>query len=115
MESGKWWEHGAQRQPRSHRHAERALAKECTMSPAKQAAKKYGKASKRRYLKPQEHLARDRRQAQQAAKALEQALDALGLPEDLVAEIVGRLRSQQKLLGKPKVPMDAILNACRTP
>ena len=43
---------------------------------------------------------RDRRQAQQAVKILEQALDDLGLPEDLVAEIEGRLRSQQRLLGK---------------
>jgi hypothetical protein len=48
----------------------------------------------------QERLARDRRQAQQAAEALQQALDDLGLPEDLVTEIAGRLYSQQKLLGK---------------
>jgi hypothetical protein len=47
-----------------------------------------------------ERVARDRRQAQHAAEALQQALDALGLPEDLVTEIAGRLRSQQKLLGK---------------
>ena len=43
---------------------------------------------------------RDRRQAQHAAEALQQALDDLGIPEDLVIEIEGRLRSQQKLLGK---------------
>ena len=48
----------------------------------------------------QERLARDRRQAQHAAEALQQALDDLGLPEDLVTEIEGRLRSQHKLLGK---------------
>ena len=56
-------------------------------------AKQHAKASKRRYLKAQERLERDRRQAQQAAEALEQALHDLGLPEDLVAEIAGRLRS----------------------
>jgi len=46
----------------------------------------------------QERLARDRRQAQHAAEALQQALDDLGLPQDLVADIEGRLRSQHKLL-----------------
>ena len=44
------------------------------MSPNNRNAKKHAKASKRRYLKAQERLARDRRQAQQAAQALEQAL-----------------------------------------
>jgi hypothetical protein len=70
------------------------------MSPAKRCAKNRAKARRRRYLKTHERLARDRRQAQQAAEALQQALDELGLPEDLVAEIEGRLRSQHKLLGK---------------
>jgi hypothetical protein len=70
------------------------------MSPNNRNAKKHAKASKRRYLKAQERLARDRRQAQQAAQALEQALQALGPPKDLAAEIEGRLRSQHKLLGK---------------
>jgi len=60
---------------------------------SKRDAKKHAKASKRRYLKAQERLERDRRQAQQAAEALEQALDDLGLPADLVTEIEGRLRS----------------------
>ena len=64
-------------------------------------------------LQAQERLARDRRQAQHAAKALQQALDDLGLPEDLVAEIEGRLRSQQKLLGKI-VGMMSPLFGCRT-
>src|SRR4029450_9284201 len=73
---------------------------EHTMSPAKQCAKKYAKARHRRRLQAQERLARDRRQAQHAAKSLEQALDDLGLPQNLVTEIEGRLRSQQKLLGK---------------
>ena len=63
----------------------------------KRDAKQHANASMRR-LKAQERLERDRRQAQQAAKALEQALWDLGLPEDLVAEIEGRLCSQHKLL-----------------
>ena len=70
------------------------------MSPTQRYAKKQAKARQRRYLKAQERLERDRRQAQHAAKVLEQALDDLGLPEDLVTEIEGRLRSQHKLLGK---------------
>ena len=60
------------------------------MSPAKRYAKKHAKARQRRYLKPQERLERDRRQARHAAEALQQALDDLGLPENLVAEIEGR-------------------------
>ena len=63
-------------------------------------AKQHAKARQRRRLTAQERLARDRRQAQQAAQALEQTLKDLGLPENLVAEIEGRLRKQQKLLGK---------------
>jgi hypothetical protein len=84
------------------------------MSPSNRAAKKHAKASKRRYLTAQERLARDRRQAQQAAQALEQALHALGLPEDLVAEIEGRLRSQKKLLSKIVGVMFPPLFGCRT-
>jgi hypothetical protein len=37
---------------------------EYTMIPSTRDAKKYAKASKRRYLKAQERLERDRRQAQ---------------------------------------------------
>ena len=77
------------------------------MSPNNRDAKKHAKASKRRYLKAQERLARDRRQAQQAAQAL-------GLPEDLVAELEGRLRRQQKLLGKIVGLMCPPLFGCRT-
>ena len=51
------------------------------MSPAKRYVKKHAKARRRRYRTAQERLARDRRQAQQAAEALRQALDDLGLPE----------------------------------
>jgi hypothetical protein len=56
------------------------------MSPAKRCAKKHAKATHRRRRQAQERLARDRRQAQHAAEALRQALDDLGLPEDLVED-----------------------------
>ena len=87
---------------------------EHTMSPAKRCAKKHAKARHRRRLQAQERLVRDRRQAQQAAKVLEQALDDLGIPADLVTEIEGRLRSQQKLLGKIVGMMFPTLFGCRT-
>jgi DDE superfamily endonuclease len=87
---------------------------EYTMIPSKRDAKKHAKARKRRDLKAQERLERDRRQAQQAAEALEQALHDLSLPENLVAEIEGRLRTQQKLLGKIVGVMFPPLFGCRT-
>src|SRR6266498_5990263 len=74
--------------------------KEIITSPVKRYAKKHAKARQRRRRNAQERLERDRRQAQRAAEALHQALEALGLPDILVSEIEGRLRSQQKLLGK---------------
>src|SRR5256885_3945732 len=84
------------------------------MSPAKRCAQKHAKARRRRYLNVHERLARDRRQAQHAAEALQQALHDLGLPENLVAEIEGRLRSQQHLLGKIVGVMCPPLFGCRT-
>jgi hypothetical protein len=84
------------------------------MSSAKRRAQKHATARRRRYRKAQERLARDRRQAQQAAEALQQALDELRLPEDLVAEIEGRLRSQRKLLGQIVGVMCPPLFGCRT-
>jgi hypothetical protein len=84
------------------------------MSPATRCAKKHAKARHRRYLQAQERLARDRRQAQHAAAALQQALDDLGLPDDLVTEIEGRLHSQHKLLGKIVGVMCPPLFGCRT-
>ncbi len=84
------------------------------MPPAKRCAKKRIKARHRRHLHAQERLARDRRQAQHAVEALQQALDDLGLPDDLVTEIEGRLRSQQKLLGKIVAVMCPPLFSCRT-
>ena len=84
------------------------------MSPTTRYVKKHAKARQRRRLKAYERFARDRRQAQHAAEALQQALDALGLPEDLVTEIEGRLRSQHKLLGKIVGVMCPPLFGCRT-
>ena len=84
------------------------------MSPYTRHIKKQTKARQRRRHTAQERMARDRRQAQHAAEALQQALDDLGLPEDLVAEIEGRLRSQQKLLGKIVGVVFPPLFGCRT-
>jgi hypothetical protein len=84
------------------------------MSPSRREAKKQPKARQRRRLTAQERLARDRRQAQHAAQVLEQALHDLGLPAHLVAEIEGRLRSQQRLLGKIVGMMFPPLFGCRT-
>jgi len=47
------------------------------MSPAKRHVKKPAQVRRRRYRKAQERIARDRRQAQHAAEALQQAFDAL--------------------------------------
>jgi hypothetical protein len=84
------------------------------MSPATRCAQKHAKARRRRYRTAQERLAQDRCQAQHAAEALQQALDDLGLPEDLVTESAGRLRSQKKLLGKIVGVMCPPLFGCRT-
>ena len=70
------------------------------MFPSKQSTKTHAKARQRRRLTAQERLERDCHQAQHAVKLLEQALHDLGLSDNLVAEIEGRLRSQQKLLSK---------------
>jgi hypothetical protein len=84
------------------------------MNRTRQYHKRQAKARQRRRCTATERLRRDRRQAQQAAEALQQALDDLGLPEDLVAEIEGRLRSQHKLLGKICGVMFPPLFGCRT-
>ena len=83
------------------------------MSPTQRYAKKQAKASKRRRT-AQERVERDCRQAQHAVEALQQALEDLGLPEDLATEIEGRLRSQHKLLGKIVGVMCPPLFGCRT-
>jgi hypothetical protein len=84
------------------------------MTRAKAYQKRRTKARQRRRRTAAERLQRDLDQAQQAAKILEQALDDLGLPENLVAEIEGRLRSQHKLLGKIVGVMCPPLFGCRT-
>jgi hypothetical protein len=85
------------------------------MSPSQRYAKKQAKARARRRHSAQERLQRDQRQAQQAAEALHQALEELGLPETVVTEIEGRLRSQHKLLGKIVGMMFPALFGCCTP
>jgi hypothetical protein len=84
------------------------------MSRPRQYHKRQAKAIQRRRRTAAERLQRDRRQAQHAAQALQQALNDLGLPQDLVAEIEGRLRSQHKLLGKIVGVMCPPLFGCRT-
>ena len=85
------------------------------MSPSKRYAKKQAKARQRHRLQAQERLERDRRQAQRAAEALHRALEDLALPETVVAELEGRLRSQHKLLSKIVGVMFPPLFGCRTP
>ena len=84
------------------------------MSLTQRHATQRAKATQRRRLTAQERLARARRQGQHAVEVLQQALDTLGLPQDLVAEIAGRLRSQHKLLGKIVGVMGPPLFGCRT-
>ena len=85
------------------------------MSTAKRYARKQAKARARRRRTAQERLEQDQRQAQRAAEALHHALEELGLPDTLVSEIEGRLRSQHKLLGKIVGVMFPALFGCRTP
>jgi len=84
------------------------------MSLATRYTQKQAKVRARRRRTAQERLAHDRRQAQKAAEALQQALADLRLPEDLVTELEGRLRSQHKLLGKIVGVMCPPLFGCRT-
>jgi len=84
------------------------------MSLTRRSAKKQAKNRQCRRRTAHERLARDRRQAQRAATLLEQALHDLDLPENLVVEIEGRLRSQHKLLGKIFGIMFPPLFGCRT-
>jgi hypothetical protein len=84
------------------------------MSRTRQYHKRQAKAIQRRRHTAAERLQRDHAQAQHAAMAIEQALQDLGLPDNLVAELEGRLRSQQKLLGKIFGIMFPPLFGCRT-
>jgi hypothetical protein len=74
---------------------------------------KHAHASKRRSLQAQERLERDCRPAPPATQVLEQALEAVGLPTDLVAAIAGRLRKHQQLWGKIVGVMFPPLLGCR--
>lgn len=84
------------------------------MTPTRQYATKQAKALNRRHLNAQERHQRQQRQAQRDIEALRQALDDLGLPDNLVIEIEGRLRAQKKLLGKIFGLMFPTLFACRS-
>jgi hypothetical protein len=84
------------------------------MAPSTRDARKHAKAKAHCRLKARQRLDRDRAQAQRVTKILEQALEDLGLLVDLVAEIEGRLRSQQQLLGKICGVMFPPLFGCRT-
>ena len=64
------------------------------MAPAKRYDRKQAKAIQRRRLNAKERHECQQRQAQRDIEALHQALHDLGLPDDLIAEIEGRLRSQ---------------------
>jgi hypothetical protein len=84
------------------------------MARTKRYVKKQAKAIKRRRLNAQDRHAHQQRQAQRDIEALRQALDHLGLPDDLVIEIEGRLRAQKKLLGKIFGLMFPTLFGCRS-
>jgi len=85
------------------------------MAPTKRYAKKQANASARRRHNAPERLERAHRQAQRAIEALEQALHALGLPDNLIQESEGRLRRHQKVLGKIFGCLFPSLFGCRTP
>ena len=84
------------------------------MTHPKRYQKRQVKARQRRRYNAQERLRRDQQQAQRAIEALEAALQALELPQTLGQEIEGRLRRQQKLLGKIFGLMFPALFGCRT-
>jgi len=84
------------------------------MSRTQRYVKKHTKAIKRRRLHAKERHEQQQRQAQRDIDAVHQALHDLGLPEDLVVEIEGRLRAQKKLLGKIFGLMFPTLFGCRS-
>ena len=83
------------------------------MAPMKRYAKKQAKANKRRRRNAQQRLRQQRAEAQRYIEAIHQALEDLGLPDTLVAEIEGRLQAQQQLLGKIVGIMFPTLFGCR--
>jgi DDE superfamily endonuclease len=84
------------------------------MALPKRYAKKQAKATCRRRLNAKARHQRQQQQAQRHIDALHQALVDLGLPDNLVVEIEGRLRSQKKLLGKLFGLMFPTLFGCRS-
>ena len=70
------------------------------MALPKRYAKQQAKAKHRQRLNAKARHQRQQRHAQRDINALHQALHDLGLPDNLVIEIEGRLRAQKKLLGK---------------
>lgn len=70
------------------------------MALPKRYAKKQAKAKRRSRLNAKARHQRQQQDAQRAIDALHQALHDLGLPDQLVAEIEGRLKAQKKLLSK---------------
>src|SRR5256886_16413643 len=87
--------------------------KELAMPPMKRHATNQAKARNRRRLKAQDRLKQQRAQAQHSIEDIHQALKDLDFPETLVAEIEGRLQTQQKLLGKIVGLMFPTLFGCR--
>lgn len=84
------------------------------MTPTRRYTKKQHKALTRRRRNAQARQQHQQRQAQRDIEALRHALDALGLPDNLVREIEGRLRAQKKLLGKIFGLMFPTLFGCRS-
>ena len=84
------------------------------MSSTTRHGNKHAKAITRRRLHAKERHKQQQRQAQRDIEALSQALHDVGLPDDLVIEIEGRLRAQKKLLGKIFGLMFPTLFGCRS-
>ena len=84
------------------------------MTPSRRYAKKQPQAINRRRLNAHQRHQHQPQQAQRDIETLRQALDDLGLPDNLVIEIEGRLRAQKKLLGTIFGRMFPTLFGCRS-
>ena len=62
--------------------------------------KRAQQAKQQRLQKARQRLRREQARAQRHLQALEQAVQELGLPETVAAEVQWRLHAQQQLLGK---------------
>ena len=78
------------------------------------AQKRQAKARQRRRRTAQARLRREQAPAQRAAEARPPALQALDLPETLIAELAGRVRRQPQRLGKLFGLRFPALFGCRT-